>query len=1119
MSQPDPQQPPAAEPARAEEAHHQRPARRRRRRRKAGLWSLISVAALAAVSTLFLLSSLGTPISVPDWLRGRIVERINKQTTGLSVDVGQMVVVIEEGWTPRLALNRVTLRGPDQRVIATLSELGGTVAPRPLLSGKLQPSAIRLSGLQVNLRRDDSGSVGVQLGGIIEDAGAATGAEARDVKSIVALIDDVLTRPTMASLNRVRADNMTLRYEDARTGRAWTVDGGRVAARREAGVLQMRGDFTVLGARAYASTLEMSFSSQIGSTAAQLGFNFTDLPAGELALQSPALAWLGALDAPISGDLRAQMDDQGRLGPLEASLSIGKGALQPTPGTKPITFESAQSRFTYNPVKQTIVFRDFAIDSKWVSARAGGIAHLIGDDDGWPDELQAQLRVSDIIADPAEIYDTPVELDGATMNVRLRLEPFHLSIGQFALSDQGSHLVVKGELRGDYAGWDLALDGRMDHIGHSRLMQLWPETVVPNTRKWVAENVSAADLSNVQLALRSTPERAPDVFLGFEFAGLTTRFLKKMPLIQAASGKGQLLGKRFAITADDGWVVPQKGGRIDISGTSFVVPDIKIKDGPAEAHVRTKSSITAALSLMDNEPFRFLSKLDRPVTLADGRAQIAAELGFRLKKHLKIEDVNFNVAGTATDVRSDVLVPGRVLSAETMEVVVDDDGLKVSGDGRLGGVPFNGTYRTGLGGDTSGAHVEGTVTLGQAFADEFGIGLPPGSLGGSATGKISIDLKDGGAGSFVLGSDLAGLSLSLPQLNWSLPRSSRATLEVRGRLGEPPQIDQISLDAPGLRASGNVSLTAAGQLNQARFSRVAVGGWLNGPVTLIGRGKGAAPAIEMTGGTVDLRKVELGGQSNAGGGPVSLALERLIVSESISLSDFRAQLSMAKGIEGTFSGRLNGGAPIRGQIVTQQGGNAFRITADDAGGVLGSAGVLKQARGGEMELTLAPAGPAGTYEGQLKGQNIWLKDAPALAALLSSLSVVGLLEQMSGNGIHFSDINARFRLGPERLTLYSGSAVGASMGISMDGYYYPGNKVMDMQGVVSPFYFVNAVGEGLTRKGEGVVGVNYTLTGLSSAPKVGVNPLSLLTPGFFREIFRRAPPRPPARVGGATPDR
>ena len=70
-----------------------------------------------------------------------------------------------------------------------------------------------------------------------------------------------------------------------------------------------------------------------------------------------------------------------------------------------------------------------------------------------------------------------------------------------------------------------------------RLMQVWPESVKDKTRSWIADNVRQADLRDLQVAIRATPGTAPDVFLGFDFSGLETRFMKKMPVIKEASGR------------------------------------------------------------------------------------------------------------------------------------------------------------------------------------------------------------------------------------------------------------------------------------------------------------------------------------------------------------------------------------------------------------------------------------------------------------------------------------------------------------------------------------------------------------------------------------------------------
>ena len=68
--------------------------------------------------------------------------------------------------------------------------------------------------------------------------------------------------------------------------------------------------------------------------------------------------------------------------------------------------------------------------------------------------------------------------------------------------------------------------------------------------------------------------------------------------------------------------------------------------------------------------------------------------------------------------------------------------------------------------------------------------------------------------------------------------------------------------------------------------------------------------------------------------------------------------------------------------------------------------------------------------------------------------------------------------------------------------------------MISPIYLVNGVGQILTRRGEGLFGFNYRVTGTAEAPNVAVNPLSVLTPGMFRELFRQRPPNLKDAEGG-----
>ncbi|MEO3413980.1 AsmA-like C-terminal region-containing protein [Roseovarius sp. CAU 1744] len=1061
---------------------------------------------LLFVGGIYALSLVGTQIAAPEWVRSRLVERINAQQSDINVEVGGAAFVMQEGWKPRLLLRDLQVNDSGGTPLLNLSDIAGTVALRPLIQGRLQPASIQLSGARVVLRRAADGSFDFSLG--------ETGSTVDRAANIAELIDDLdtlLMRPNFQALRQISAENLTVQYEDLRAKRAWTVDGGRIELTRDDDDLTIRGDFALLGGRDTATTLAANYAGRIGDTAAELGLSFEDMATDDIAGQSPALSWLGALDAPISGALRLSVDGQGALGPLNATLQIGEGVLQPTDATDPIAFTSARSYFTYDPARQVMQFDELSVISNWVSASASGRASLVGIENGFPREIQGRMQLTQISANPNGTYPEPIELEGASMDVRLQIEPFLLSLGQLTLTDRGNTFVASGRARAAAAGWDVALDGQLDALAPDRLVALWPPMLARGTRTWIDENVAEADLRNIQVALRLHPENGLDYFLGFDFEGLTTRFMKKLPPIIGAKGRASLIDNRFVITADSGHVDAPQGGRIDVSGTSFIVTDVRSNPPPAQVRLRTSSTITAALSLLDEEPFRIMTKAEQPVTLADGRAELSGLLELLLAKGLKTSDVSFDVTGDLTAVRSEKLAQGRVITSNRLRVRANNDDLRIGGSGQISNVPFSGEWQAGLGSDGDGtSRFTGQIELSERFADAFRIGLPPGAISGAGQADITIEMARNTPGRFSLSSDLAGVGLALRQLDWSLPQATTGALIVAGQLGTPPRIETVSLDAGGLSAEGSVNLYDSGALERASFSRVRLGRWLDAPVDLIGRGAGVAPAVQVRGGRIDMRHTTFGeqaGRSAGGGGPVTLALDRLQISDGIALWDMRAQLDTSRGTDGTFTGKINGGALITGRVVPQGGRSAFRIQSENAGAVMVSAGLLQNARDGKMDLVLTPAPEKGSYDGQLGIDDFRIRDIPSMAALLNAVSVIGILEQLQSDGLHFNRVDARFHLSPDRVALIEGSATGASLGISMDGYYYMASKQMDMQGVFSPVYLVNALGGIFTRRGEGLFGFTYTIKGPAAQPRVSVNPLSALTPGMFRELFRRDPPR------------
>ena len=296
-----------------------------------------------------------------------------------------------------------------------------------------------------------------------------------------------------------------------------------------------------------------------------------------------------------------------------------------------------------------------------------------------------------------------------------------------------------------------------------------------------------------------------------------------------------------------------------------------------------------------------------------------------------------------------------------------------------------------------------------------------------------------------------------------------------------------------------------GRLDEARFAQVVVGDWLDAPITLSGRGAGEPVGVRIEGGVLDLRRAPIGA-AQGDSGPITIALDRLQVTEGIALEEFNGTFRSEGGFRGEFAAVLNGEATVAGAVAPREGRSAVRLRSPDAGALLRASGLMRNAVGGDFDLTLLPSGDAGEFDGTLAMRDLRVRDAPTMAALLDAISVVGLLQQLDGQGLSFDEIDARFRLTPRDVVIAEASAVGPGLGISVDGTYTLASNAIDLQGVVSPFYLVNGLGSFLTRRGEGLIGFNFNIRGTTEAPQVSVNPLSALTPGMFREIFRRPAP-------------
>lgn len=1080
--------------------------RRARRRNSVGPAKLLGIVLATGLLILLGLSLSGRALNIPTWITERAVERINGTLSGASISLGNLAFEVDNTGVPQMLMRDLTIFGADGTEMAQLNDVSARASLGALLRGQIQPTTLHLSGAQMTLRRGHDGQFSLSFGNASEASGS--------LASVLDKIDAAFEADALASIEKLDADALTITIEDARTGRLWQVSEGRISVTPTPDNLDLSVIFDVFNGTEELAQVMLGITTDRGSSAASIGANFSNAAAADIALQTPALSFLGVLDAPISGAVRADFTTDGTLGSLAGTLEISKGALQPGTNAKPVRFDSGQTYFRFDAARNKLIFSDLSVQTDAASIKADGHAYLRDFKDGWPSTLLGQFALSNIVANPENLFVEPVTFSQGALDFSLGIDPFLITVGQLVLMDDETKISANGTIKAGMEGWEISADVGVDQISRDHLLSLWPKALAAKTRKWIAQNVTSGTLSQIRGAFRLAADSSTRHSVGFHFEDGGLRYLKTLPEISDASGYVNIEGTSLSVTLESGHVVSPKGGDIDISGSGFRILDITQKPATALVSLKGISSTTAVLAILNEPPFQVLRNSKLPVDVAQGTARFAADVSFVMKKPVELPDVNYSARALLTGLRSDKLISGRVLTANELELTATPERVEIKGPARLGNVGATIEWVQQIGADFAGqSQLQGTVELSQAFVDEFGIGLPAGSVSGQSAADFSVTLASGSTPTFKLESDLRGLGLKISPIGWSKSKKSSGNLSVSGTLGGQPNISKLSLSAPDLDVSGGaIKFDPNGSFKSASFAKVKTGGWLDAPITLTTRGKGATPAVTIKGGSVDFRKANFGTSSGGGsgaGGPVSVALDRLTISQGIVLTSFKGDLNTSKGMSGTFSARVNGKTGVTGTLSPGKQGTSVRIRSKNAGGVLAAAGVFDNANGGVLDLNLRPQGKRGVYNGKLKITDTRVLGAPALTELISAISIVGLLDQLGGDGISFSEVDARFQIAPSAITVSRSSATGPSLGISMDGYYDLARDKLRFQGVFSPVYFLNGIGQVFSRRGEGLFGFTFRLRGSPEKPKVKVNPLSILTPGMFREIFRKPAPKLP----------
>lgn len=692
--------------------------------------------------------------------------------------------------------------------------------------------------------------------------------------------------------------------------------------------------------------------------------------------------------------------------------------------------------------------------------------------------------------------------------------------------DQRLPLSTSGKIDLYEATQPFTVELSLGGVDMENLSSVWPSLLAVNPRAWVTENITSgqakANLTvNGYLHDTTTGGFGINNLSGtIDFTGGTTKYFRDFPAFTDLSGQAKFDTTAIVITLTQGTangVILEEGTveLLQLDQTSQMA-NINLKLGGAVADV---------IKAIDHPPISFSERYPGRLNDISGTASLTLQVSTPLEKDVAVETVNISIDGLINNLESTSILPDLDLRGGQFFVSLEDHVLRLSGTSIINGATINleATRTTNLEEAKFTANVEAIIPA-ESYRDlEFFFHE---YIDGVVAMKLNVDAQ-GDTMTSTVELDLTKAGISHNYTNWTKEIGEPANFTVKVAQDNPDtiQITELSATGPALELNGSGSLTTKdNQLRQLQITRAKIGKTDMRGTYRSDPGDSENPQhyIDLKGSAIDLTGLEklleisgLSGTMNIDG-----AFDQLLFGGPDPLTNATFDLTFDVKTNAILDFILNAetvqSAPINLAIKPDSAGQRqLRLTSKDAGGTLRGLDLFETFRGGTLEMSGQFVGtpPESYLLSDMSIKDFRIVNAPILAQLLSLASLTGLPEALSGEGIAFTNADAKLMFKDGNITVQDFKAFGSTLGITAKGLINREAEQIDLAGTFAPAYTLNKIlgnipflGQILTGGGrEDVFAARYTVKGTPDDPQVAVNPLSALTPGILRGIFTPEP--------------
>jgi hypothetical protein len=660
------------------------------------------------------------------------------------------------------------------------------------------------------------------------------------------------------------------------------------------------------------------------------------------------------------------------------------------------------------------------------------------------------------------------------------------------------------------------------------IKQLWPFWMASKARVWVLANLFGGLVTDASISVYIPPGRLDEAAEGrglrldenqlriaFDIDGTRLNVVGEIPPVRDTAAHFDLSGGRATISLKSGTSYFPSGRSVTLQPSTFVLPSTYDKPLMADADISVSGSADAVGELLTYKPIKVLQRAGFVPDDLKGNIDAHVKAHFGLLSSQNPPPPEWQAQMKLTDVALAKPFSGRMITDLDGTLDADPQQIKVKGNADIDGVSADIDMLEPVD-KSSGIEPQRVIsaTLNGDQRDRLLPGLSS-ILGGSV--KLVLTRLDENRQDVQL--DLGKASLDLPWIGWSkgVGIPANAEFEVSG----PPdntQVKNFRLKGDGFGATGALMIGKSGLIS-ADFDSVKLSSVDDFGLSLK-RSKGGFD-ISIAGASADARPIiaRLKSDSDSSGSDdtsvsVRAKLQNIIGFNDEKIGNFQAQIALSGSRLQSlnFSGITDSGEAV---VSRMQGGGVINITSGDAGSVSRFADLYQHMQGGLLNLAIRLSAGSG-WDGSVDVRRFSIVNEQRLRSIVST--PVGSDQRSLSEAVK-RDIDTssqRFQRGFARvvsrggtISIENGVLRGDQIGATFQGMVRDRKGNMDMTGTFMPAYGLNRLfaelpligvilGNGSDR---GLIGITFKLTGKFDQPNLQINPLSVIAPGVFRQIF------------------